>query len=120
MATTLIAVQVWDANGRMGPAPTLYRGPSDVLKHLSAQGGLVRGLSAGLGTCLLRDGIGCGAMFAVYEGLKGAIASSQVRLAGDDAHALQEACNHACWPCSFPAARQIFVAQVCFWVLHPL
>jgi hypothetical protein len=72
-------VQAWDVSGRMGPAPTLYRGPGDVVRTILQKEGGVPGLTTGLKSCLIRDAVGCGAMFAVYEGIKGVMAQHQVR-----------------------------------------
>lgn len=69
----------WDAGGRLGPQPTVYKGPWDALSHIYRHEGGIRGCCNGLGTTLLRETPGNGLMFVVYEGLKMFLAKWQVR-----------------------------------------
>ena len=69
----------WDAGGRRGPQPTVYKGPWDALSHIYRHEGGVRGCCNGLGITLLRETPGNGLMFVVYEGLKMFLANWQVR-----------------------------------------
>ena len=69
----------WDASGRRGPQPTVYRGPWDALSQIYRHEGGVRGCCNGLGATLTRETPGIGLMFVVYEGCKTAIAKWQVR-----------------------------------------
>jgi hypothetical protein len=69
----------WKAAGAVGRAPTVFRGPFDVVKDLVKTRGPVRGLVLGLRSCLIRDMIGCGALFVMYEKIKTELATAQVR-----------------------------------------
>ena len=75
----LARFKVWEASGRMGVAPTVYKGPGDVVRYMMQKEGGLRSLGTGLGTAALRDGLGCAALFAMYEGVKDVIVQQQVR-----------------------------------------
>lgn len=62
-ASALQRVQAWEAGGKKGPAPTLYRGPVDVLKQVYKNEAGVKGLSNGLGATLIREIPGNALMF---------------------------------------------------------
>jgi hypothetical protein len=68
----------WKAAGSVGQPPSLYKGPFDVVKELVKSQGPVRGLTIGLKSCLIRDMIGCGALFVMYESIKTKLATAQV------------------------------------------
>jgi hypothetical protein len=77
-ASALERTRQWQATGMKGPAPTLYKGPADVLGSIWKIEGGVRGLATGLGSTLVREVPGNGLMFLVYEALKMSFARWQV------------------------------------------
>jgi len=58
-------------------APTAYRGPLDVVRHVLAERG-VGGLFRGMAPTLVREVTGTAIMFAVFEGAKRRLADAQV------------------------------------------
>ncbi len=58
-------------------APTAYRGPLDVVRHVLAERG-VGGLFRGMAPTLVREVTGTAIMFAIYEGAKRRLAEAQV------------------------------------------
>ena len=79
-ASAILKHKEWEQAGKKGPAPTLYRGPIDVLRTVYTREAGLRGLSNGLGATLVREIPGNGIMFGVYEGLKKQFASWKVQL----------------------------------------
>ena len=73
--------KVWESSGRMGLPPTTYRGPADAIWTILRKEGGMLGLATGLRACMLRDAVGCGTMFAVYEGLKSSYVQLKMRCA---------------------------------------
>jgi solute carrier family 25 (mitochondrial carnitine/acylcarnitine transporter), member 20/29 len=78
-ASALQKYKAWEAGGKTGWAPTLYKGPIDVLKSVYKNEAGFRGLTNGLGSTLAREIPGNGIMFCVYEGLKMQLAKWQAR-----------------------------------------